>query len=328
MLGAIESLLSAVVADGMTGTKHDSNQELIGQGLANIASPLFGGFAATGAIARTATGIRNGASSPLAGISHAIMLVLIILLLAPLATDVPLAALSAILFLVAYNMSELKHFGKMLRRAPRADVAILLVTFLLTVLTDLVVAVNIGVILATLQFMRRMASSVEVQHFTEEELQAELTHHGWKNLPAGVLVYAIEGPFFFGAVENFERALIHTHTDPRILILRLRWMPFVDMTGLQTLEEVILKMQKRGIRILLCEANHKVRSKLARAGVLELIAAADYHESFAQALVRSDALLQEEGPRSRSGQRRGAGKLSVYAEDLLKTSSDFFRGKR
>ena len=157
MLGAIESLLSAVVVDGMAGTRHDSNQELIGQGLANLVAPLFGGFAATGAIARTATNFRNGGTSPLAGIVHALTLVLIVLLLAPLVADVPLAALAAILFIVAYNMAEIHHFARMVRRAPRADVAILLITFFLTVFVDLIVAVNIGVILATLQFVRRMS---------------------------------------------------------------------------------------------------------------------------------------------------------------------------
>ena len=183
MLGAIESLLSAVVADGMAGTRHDSNQELIGQGVANLVVPLFGGFAATGAIARTATNIRNGATGPLAGIVHAVTLVLIILFLAPLASNIPLCALAAILFVVAYNMSELKHFKRMLQRAPRADIAILLVTFTLTVFSDLVIAVNIGVILAMLQFMRRMASSVEVQQVVEEELANELHSNGQASLP-------------------------------------------------------------------------------------------------------------------------------------------------
>ncbi|SFB05925.1 sulfate permease, SulP family [Collimonas sp. OK607] len=321
MLGAIESLLSAVVADGMVGSKHDSNQELIGQGLANMVTPLFGGFAATGAIARTATSIRNGGSSPLAGIIHAIMLVLVIVFLAPLATNVPLAAFAAILFVVAYNMSEWRHFAKMMRRAPRADVIILLVTFLLTVLTDLVVAVNIGVILAIMQFMRRMASAVEVQHFSELELKAELAQHGWTTLPPGVLVYAIEGPVFFGAVENFERTLIHTHTDPRTLILRLRWVPFVDMTGLLTLEEVVLNMQKRGVRMILCEANLKVKTKLARAGLLELIGTANYHEDFALALSRSRELMEND-----IHARHIPAKISVYAENLIKTSKDFFLG--
>lgn len=216
MLGAIESLLSAVVADGMAGTRHDSNQELVGQGLANIVAPLFGGFAATGAIARTATNVRNGGTSPLAGMVHAITLVLIILFLAPLAVHIPLAALAAILFVVAWNMSEARHFVRMVRRALPADVVILLVTFALTVFVDLVVAVNIGVILATLHFLRRMASSVEVEQQTEQQLHDEFGHRGMK-LPQGVLVYRVEGPFFFGAVENFERALASTHTDPKVL---------------------------------------------------------------------------------------------------------------
>lgn len=158
----------------MAGTKHNSNQELIGQCIANIVAPIFGGFAATGAIARTATNIRNGGNSPLAGIIHVTTLLLILLFLAPLAANIPLAALAAILFVVAYNMSEVKHFARMVKRAPQADIAILLTTFLLTVFADLVVAVNIGVILAMLHFMKRMASSVEMQKITEKELESEL----------------------------------------------------------------------------------------------------------------------------------------------------------
>ncbi|MDF3036731.1 MAG: Sulfate transporter/antisigma-factor antagonist STAS:Xanthine/uracil/vitamin permease:sulfate, partial [Paucimonas sp.] len=284
MLGAIESLLSAVVADGMAGTRHDSNQELVGQGLANMAAPLFGGFAATGAIARTATNIRNGGTSPLAGMVHALTLVLVIAFLAPLAADVPLAALAAILFVVAYNMSEMKHIAQIVRRAPRADVIILAITFFLTVFADLVVAVNIGVILAILQFLRRMASSVEVQQQDGEQLGRELAEHGMARLPPGTLVFAIEGPFFFGAVENFERALAQTRTDPEILVLRLRRVPFIDMTGLQTLEEVIGKLMKRGVRVRLCEANERVRTKLERAGIIEMIGVQNYAVDFRAAL--------------------------------------------
>ncbi|MFZ3202672.1 MAG: sulfate permease [Pseudomonas sp.] len=284
MLGAIESLLSAVVADGMTGTKHDSNQELIGQGIANLAAPLFGGFAATGAIARTATNIRNGGSSPLAGIMHAVTLLLIILFLAPLASDIPLCALAAILFVVAYNMSELRHFKRMVLRAPRADVAILLITFSLTVFSDLVVAVNIGVILAMLHFMRRMAASVEVQQVVEQELEEELRLGGHTRLPPGVLVYTIEGPLFFAAAENFERALAQTHTDPQMLVIRLNRVPFMDITGLQTLEEVIQQLHKRKIVVKLCEANRKVLAKLDKAGILQEIGAEHYHADFNAAL--------------------------------------------
>lgn len=295
MLGAIESLLSATVADGMAGTRHDSNQELIGQGIANVLAPLFGGFAATGAIARTATNIRNGGNSPLAGICHCLTLLLIVLLLAPLAASIPLCALAAILFVVAYNMSELKHFARMIRRAPQADVAILLITFTLTVFTDLVVAVNIGVILAILQFLRRMAAAIEVQPMIAQELQFELAQLGLNRLPDGVMVYAIEGPFFFAAVETFERALLHTHTDPRILIVRLRRVPFMDITGLQTLEEVFADLARRGVQVALCEANPRVRNKLERAGVLTQIEQR-YFDTFGQALTWSLQVQRAQEP--------------------------------
>lgn len=293
MLGAIESLLSAVVADGMAGTRHDSNQELIGQGVANLVVPLFGGFAATGAIARTATNIRNGATGPLAGIIHAVTLLLIILFLAPLASNIPLCALAAILFVVAYNMSELKHFKRMLQRAPKADIAILLVTFTLTVFSDLVIAVNIGVILAMLQFMRRMASSVEVQQVVEEELANELHSNGQKSLPPGVMVYTIEGPLFFGAAETFERALSQTHTDPELLVICLKRVPFMDITGLQTLEEVIQQLHKRQIVVKLCEANGKVLGKLERTGILRLLGPGHYHQTLGTALLEAQVSAAE-----------------------------------
>ncbi|CAI8876905.1 putative sulfate transporter YvdB [Pseudomonas sp. IT-P74] len=294
MLGAIESLLSAMVADGMAGTKHDSNQELVGQGVANLVTPLFGGFAATGAIARTATNIRNGGTSPLAGITHAVTLVLIILFLAPLASNIPLCALAAILFVVAYNMSELKHFKRMVQRAPRADVAILLITFSLTVFSDLVIAVNIGVILAMLHFMRRMASSVEVQQVVEHELEEELRANGHTRLPPGTMIYTIEGPLFFGAAETFERVLAQTHTDPRLLIIRLKRVPFMDITGLQVLEEVIQQLHKRNIVVKLCEANTKVLNKLDRVGILQEIGTEHYHADFNTALAKAVSLA--EGP--------------------------------
>ncbi|MGJ7515715.1 SulP family inorganic anion transporter [Pseudomonas baetica] len=284
MLGAIESLLSAVVADGMAGTRHDSNQELIGQGIANLVTPLFGGFAATGAIARTATNIRNGGTGPIAGVVHAFTLILLISLLAPLASDIPLCTLAAILFVVAYNMSEMKHFKRMVERAPKADVAILLITFSLTVLSDLTIAVNIGVILAMLQFMRRMASSVEVQQMVEKELEVELRFNGHAHLPPGVLVYTVEGPLFFGAAETFERVLAQTHTDPGTLILRLKRVPFMDITGLQTLLEVIEHLRQRSIVVKLCEANEKVLGKLDRAGILQALGSEHYHADFKGAL--------------------------------------------
>lgn len=284
MLGAIESLLSAVVADGMSGTRHNSNQELVGQGLANIVAPLFGGIAATGAIARTATNIRNGGTSPIAGIVHALTLVVVLLFLAPLAANIPLACLAAILFVVAWNMSELRHVIKMIKRAPRADVVILLVTFGLTVFADLVVAVNIGVVLAMLHFMRRMAESVVVRRQNGLDLDKELAAEGFQQLPAEVLVYAIEGPFFFAAVQAFERALVNTNNDPQVLIIRLGHVPFIDATGLQALEEIIQDMRSRGVRIILTEANARVHHKLDKMGLLEKLGKDNYSESFPQVI--------------------------------------------
>ena len=269
LLGSIESLLSAVVADGMSGTRHDSNQELIGQGIANIVSPLFGGFAATGAIARTATNIRNGATSPLAGITHALTLVAVLLVLTPLAATIPLASLAAILFVVAWNMSDAGRFAVMMRTAPLADRWILLITFLLTVFADLIVAVNVGVILAVLQFLRRMAATVETQPVAPRSLKAELAQLGLPHLPPEVQVYEITGPVFFGAIENIKRPLLEIRPLPRTLIIRLDRVPFIDMTGIYTLGETMHQLRKKGVAVVLCEANERVREKLLRAGLLQ-----------------------------------------------------------
>lgn len=284
MLGAIESLLSAVVADGMAGTRHDSNQELIGQGVANIISPLFGGIAATGAIARTATNIRNGGSAPLAGVVHAITLLLILLVVAPYAGKVPLCALAAILFVVAWNMSEARRFLRLVRKAPRSDVAILLITFALTILTDLVVAVNIGVILAMFQFMRRMSASVEVVEHGQASLRQELVEAGLEELPKDVVVYAIEGPFFFGSVDSLERALSWSREPPRYVALRLERVPFMDATGLKRLESTIDNLRKRGVQVLLSGANLRVLRKLARAEIVRRDDPASYFKDLAAAI--------------------------------------------
>ncbi len=267
MLGAIESLLSATVADGMAGTRHDSNQELVGQGVANIASSLFGGFAATGAIARTATSVRHGGNSPLAGIVHAATIALVLVALAPLAYNVPLATLAAILFVVAFNMSEIGHVLRTARRAPRTDVAVMFITLGLTVFTDLVLAVEVGIILATLNFLRRMASTVEVRALGQAELAAEMPGGAAGEVPPGVLVYTIDGPFFFGAVDQFEQALLHTHTEPGAVVISLERVPFIDLTGLASLEEVVEQLRKRGISVALCCANTDVARRLEKATI-------------------------------------------------------------
>jgi sulfate permease, SulP family len=288
LLGAIESLLSAVVADGMTGTRHDSNQELIGQGIANIVSPLFGGFAATGAVARTATNIRNGASSPLAGLVHSSFLILVIVALAPLASAIPLCCLSAVLFVVAWNMSELPHVVRLVRGAPKPDVAVLVISFLLTVFVDLVVAVNVGVILAALLFMRRMADAVNV------EQQDDAANHAVNDPVSaagnGYVIYSIDGPFFFGAAAKLERTLQHIQRPTTTLILRMGKVPFVDATGIFAIEEIITDFQKHGASVILAEVRPNVHLKLARGGVIQHVGPHNVVDSVQHALQRAAQL--------------------------------------
>ncbi len=268
LLGAIESLLSATVADGMANTRHDPNQELIGQGIANVVAPLFGGFAATGAIARTATNIRNGANSPLAGVIHCVFLLLVVLLLAPLAAHIPLAALSAILFYVAWNMSDARRFFHVLKSVPRPDVSILLLTFLLTVFTDLVVAVSVGMVLSSLLFMRRMANAVSIEEQSEAQLIADADLPTDYILPNHTVVYRIDGPFFFGAAENLEKTLRLSQNRVRTLVIRMGRVPFMDATGLVALDEIIADFHRIDTRVVLCEVRANVREKLERAGIL------------------------------------------------------------
>ena len=265
LLGAIESLLSATVADSMIGgDHHDANQELIGQGLANIAAPFWGGFASTGAIARTATNIRSGGTNPLAAIVHALFLVGVIVLLAPYAAHIPLCALASILCVVAYNMSNIPEFTHILTHAPWYDTFILLVTFLLTIFTDLVIAVAVGVMLAMLFFMRRMSQSVSVGHSTK---LSDTTP-----LPDGCIAYTIDGPFFFGVTEKIEYILTHTKETPRTIIFRLDHMPFIDMTGLERFSTIIDRYIKKGVTVYLCEAHENVAHKFNRTGILTKVA--------------------------------------------------------
>jgi len=280
LLGAIESLLSATAADGLAKTRHHSNQELVGQGIANIIAPLFGGFAATGAIARTATSIRHGGSSPIAAIVHSLFLLLVILVLAPLAGYIPLSALAAILFVVAYNMSDIPHFIYVLTHAPRADVLVLLTTFFLTIFTNLVVAVNVGVILAMLLFIRRMSQAVTIEEEQPAKLEATLS----LTLPKDVVIYAIQGPFFFAAAEKIERAFAATHSDPKIIVFRLKNVPFMDMTGLQTFSEIIEAFHHRKVEVYLCEANKTVQKKLQKIKINRWITKNHIFETLAELL--------------------------------------------
>lgn len=291
LLGAIESLLSATAADGMAGTRHDSNQELIGQGLANLVAPLFGGFAATGAIARTATNVRNGGNSPIAAIIHSVLLILVIVLFAPLAANIPLCALAAILFVVAYNMSDIPHFTHIIKHAPKYDIIVLLTTFLLTVFTNLVVAVNIGVIMAMLFFIRRMTQSVKVSQQTYAELQTELNSSGFRDMPGNMLVYAIQGPFFFGVAEKIERALRVTQAEPSTIIFRLKDVPFIDMTGLETFSELIREYRKKNCDVYLCEANAMITKKLAKVGLLNQVNGQSIYKTLSEIFARIKTTL-------------------------------------
>lgn len=266
LLGAIESLLSATAADNMTKTKHHSNQELLGQGLANIISPLFGGFAATGAIARTATNIRNGGNSPIAAVIHSIFLILVILLLSPLAKNIPLCMLAAILFAVAYNMSDIPRFIYLVKNAPSYDVLVLFTTCLLTVFTNLVVAVNVGVILSMLLFIRRMSQFIAVEKQNNEFLNIELKQNGLA-LPTNTVAYAIQGPFFFGVAEKIEHAFSMNDGNPKNIIFRLKDVPFMDITGLQKFSELIENFHKQNITVYLCEANPKLEKKILGIGI-------------------------------------------------------------
>lgn len=286
MLGAIESLLSAVVADGMSGTKHESNTELFGQGLANIFAPLFGGIASTGAIARTATNIRQGGNSPVAGIVHAITLGAILLFLAPYAVYIPLASMAAILFVVAYNMSDVPRFIRMLILAPRPDQIILLLTFFLTIFTDLVVAVNVGVVLAVLQFMRKMVNTIDVHEASSAELSAQIRHE--IRIHPEIMVYTVEGPLFFGAISAFDRALNSIHKDPKYLIIRFVKVPFVDLTGLRILRGIIEELQKRGIEVLLSDVSYDIRREIYKSDFLDILGRHHMYRQFESALHKAE----------------------------------------
>ena len=293
MLGAIESLLSAVVADGMSGTKHESNTELFGQGLANIFAPLFGGIASTGAIARTATNIRQGGNSPLAGVIHALTLCIILLFLAPYAVYIPLASMAAILFVVAYNMSDAPRFIRMLILAPRPDQVILLLTFFLTIFTDLVVAVNVGVVLAVLQFMRKMVNTIDVHEASCDELSEQIKHE--ITIHPEIMVYTVEGPLFFGAISAFDRALNSIHKDPKYLIIRFVKVPFVDLTGLRILRSIIEELQKRGIEVLLSDVSYDIRREMYKSDFLDILGRHHMYRKFDSALHKAehDLALEE-----------------------------------
>ncbi len=277
ILGAIESLLSATVADGVIGDRHDSNTELIAQGVANLASPIFGGIPATGAIARTMTNINNGGRTPVAGIVHAAVLLLIFLFLMPLAKYIPMACLAGVLVIVSYNMSGWRSFASIMKN-PKSDVIVLCVTFLLTVIFDLTIAIEVGLICACLLFMRRMAETTDVKVISdeidpaEEQSDFQLGNLEHLTIPEGVEVYEINGPYFFGAGNKFEDLMSTMgHQRPKVRIIRMRKVPFVDSTGIHNLTNLCLMSQQEGIQVVLSGVNPKVQAVLHRAGFDQML---------------------------------------------------------
>lgn len=275
VLGAIESLLSATVADGVTGQRHNSNQELIGQGIANILSPLFGGIPATGAIARTMTNINNGGRTPVAGIIHAAVLLLIFLFLMPYAQYIPMSCLAGVLVIVAYNMSGWRTLREMASN-PKSDVVVLWLTFVLTVVFDLTVAIEVGIILACFMFMKRMTETTHVSVLTDEieaNAESDFEVHNEENLviPDGVEVYEIDGPFFFGIANKFDDVMAAMSDKPKVRIIRMRKIPFIDSTGIHNLHNLISMSHKEDIKIILSGVNDDVRKMLERNGFNELV---------------------------------------------------------
>ncbi|MEO8636139.1 MAG: sulfate permease [Gemmatimonadales bacterium] len=294
LLAAVESLLSAVVSDGMIGTRHRSNMELVATGVANIASPLFGGIPVTGAIARTATNVKNGGRTPVAGLVHAGTLLLITLFFGRLVAHIPMAALAAILVVVSYNMSEWRRFRGELR-APKSDVAVLLVTFLLTVLVDLAVAVQVGMVLAAFLFMKRMSEVTNVSlisgTFADADESTDLNAVTMRQVPAGVDVYEIDGPFFFGAAESFKSAVASVAKRPRVLVIRLRRVPAVDSTGLAALRDVVARSRQEGSLVILSEVHSQPMVALTNAGMYEELGEANITGNLDDALDRARTYL-------------------------------------
>ncbi len=274
VLGAIESLLSATVADGVCGDHHNSNQELIGQGVANLCTPLFGGIPCTGAIARTMTNINNGGRTPVAGIVHAVVLLVIFLVLMPLAAFIPMSCLAGVLVIVSYNMSGWRTFMQLMKN-PKSDITVLLITFFLTVIFDLTVAIEVGLLIACLLFMRRMAESTQIKVIADEidpndETDAEV-HEEHLIIPQGVEVYEINGPYFFGIANKFEELMAAMDNHPKVRVIRMRRVPFIDSTGIHNLQNLCEMSHREGTHIVLSGVTPNVYSVLEHNGFCQLL---------------------------------------------------------
>ncbi|MEG1837857.1 MAG: sulfate permease [Bacteroidaceae bacterium] len=293
VLGAIESLLSATVADGVTGDKHNSNQELMAQGIANLVTPLFGGIPATGAIARTMTNINNGGKTPVAGIIHAFVLLLILLFLMPLAQYIPMACLAGVLVIVAYNMSEWRTVRALMKN-PKSDIVVLFITFFLTVIFDLTIAIEVGLVIACLLFMRRVAETTNISVITEEvgcgnELYANEER---PIVPEGVEIYEIEGPYFFGIANKFEEQMVLLDDRPKVRIIRMRKVPFIDSTGIHNLSNLCRMSRKENIQIILSGVNPTVHEVLQKSGFYELIGKDNIQSNINEAIERAKEVVK------------------------------------
>jgi SulP family sulfate permease len=306
-LGGIESLLSATVADGMADTRHDSNQELIGQGMANLCAPLVGGFAVTGAIARTAANIRSGARTPMAGAIHALVLLVFVLAAAPVARHIPLAALAAVLMGVALRMAEWDTFGEVWR-ASRTDFGVMLTAFVLTVVFDLTIGVGAGLVMAAVLFLRRMEDITHIRLLTPEsdtEFSGGNSIRG-KQVPEGVILFRFEGPLFFAAAEKLEAALRSYGGKPRIIILRMRHVPMMDATGLKALEIAWEKMRRDGVRVLITAIQPQPMKVVYESGFADKIGIENFCANIDDALARSETVASERVPQGeRSGHSAG-----------------------
>ncbi len=296
VLGAIESLLSATVADGVIGDKHDSNTELIAQGAANLVTPLFGGIPATGAIARTMTNINNGGKSPVAGIVHAVVLLLILLFLMPLAQYIPMACLAGVLVVVSYNMSGWRTFKALLKN-PKSDVTVLLITFFLTVIFDLTVAIETGLVIACVLFMRRVMETTEISVIKDEidpNKETDIHMHEEEHLiiPKGVEVYEINGPYFFGIATKFEEVMAQLGDRPQVRVVRMRKVPFIDSTGIHNLENLCRMSQREKITVVLSGVNEKVHNTLEKAGFYDLLGQENICPNIHVALERAKSLIK------------------------------------
>lgn len=292
MLGSIESLLSAMVADGVIGDRHNSNQELMAQGIANIIVPFFGGIPCTGAIARTMTNINNGGRTPMAGIIHAFVLLMILLFLGPLTKYIPMACLAGVLVVVSYNMSEWRQF-KALLKMPKSEVAVLLITFFLTVLFDLTIAIEVGLVLAVIMFINRIMETSEVSVLNEEmQLDAYSENEEKLSIPDGVAVYEVNGPFFFGVANKFEEQMDMLGELPKVRIIRMRKVPFIDTTGVRNLKNLCKSAKREGIITVLSGVNPKVRDVLIRSQFNELIGDDNICPDIYSALERANQIIE------------------------------------